>query len=43
MAQDTSGRVAVKYHTTARILTDFLGKECVEWARMAAKEMGQVT
>lgn len=35
-SQDT-GRVAAKYHHTAKMLTELLGPECVEWTRQAAK------
>jgi hypothetical protein len=34
--QDT-GRIAAKYHHTAKLLTELLGAECVEWTRQAAK------
>ena len=35
-SQDT-GKVAAKYHHTAKLLTALLGAECVEWSRQAAK------
>ena len=35
-SQDT-GRIAAKYHHTAKILTKLLGAECVEWTKQAAK------
>jgi len=34
--QDT-GRIALKYHYTARLLTELLGAECVEWTKQAAR------
>ena len=35
-SQDT-GKIAMKYHHTAKILTELLGTECVEWTRQAAR------
>jgi hypothetical protein len=34
--QDT-GRIAVKYRYTARLLTELLGAQCVEWTKQAAR------
>lgn len=36
---DHTSRIAVKYHTTAEVLTGILGDQCVQWAMQAAKDM----
>ena len=36
-SQDRTGKIALKYHQTARILTELLGADCVEWAKKVGK------